>query len=234
MPTNLCNNKMTRRKRKWANGHHEPKKRVRKWKPAGPFRLLDLPRELRDMVYGRILVPVKPDSQVSETPIAYADPPGLKFGENGITHNFLNKPNLLPQVRPLTTTRTAILQTSKQVNEEAREILYESHIFQVDMDEGLWRFDTPAPADEDENTEEARLKVQYEQHYHHDTEYAESALLREAAAASIGWELSSIRRMHLHIDLRGGWSSWCPHRNSKGLAPPHDILHIFNYSGSTR
>jgi hypothetical protein len=67
----------------------------------------------------------------------------------------------------------------RQLHTEAKAILDKSHIFQADMSRSHFRFDTPAPTNEDEPRETAHLKAQYEH-------YVRSSWLRGSGAVSAG------------------------------------------------
>lgn len=98
--------------------------------------------------------------------------------------------------------------------------MYESHIFQLDMSAGYWRFDMPAPVDEDQASENLRWDTHYEQ-------YHRSEALRRASPVSTGWDLSLISQLHLHIGLRGDSLSI----SESGGDWAYNTLHFLEFRG---
>ncbi|KAF2500215.1 hypothetical protein BU16DRAFT_601894 [Lophium mytilinum] len=147
---------------------------------SGPFRFLDLPREIRDMVYHHVVLP--PVSQI------LGDRPKMRpLNLDAFDYSRLC----------LSSNRTAILQASKQLREEGRKVLFEESIYQVDLGLKRWCFDVFEPENHDPRAISKGEKY-HEQCIEHDNEM----WLLDGMAGSPGWNLSEIRKLHITINLR--------------------------------
>ncbi|KAF2499857.1 hypothetical protein BU16DRAFT_615216 [Lophium mytilinum] len=112
-----------KKKKKVSMPHPQPEPEPEpEWQPTGPFRFLDLPRELRDMVYEEVLAPI---TSLDTTTAAKVVSDRTQVVLPHERHKYLTDQPLV---------KAALLQTCKQVNGEASDALYRTHTFLATFD----------------------------------------------------------------------------------------------------
>ncbi|KAF2500230.1 hypothetical protein BU16DRAFT_578232 [Lophium mytilinum] len=147
------------------------------WKPTGPFKFLELPRELRDMVYDKIF---------EDLPERHPWGNLVHDASEALFYPWRGSPMLAgllgyDDVPIALNGPTAVLRTCKQVNEEAKEALYRDRIFIATFNEMKRRFGS-------------RRQLHYDHPFQH----------IPSSAIDCRWDFASIRRLVILFDMGDG------------------------------
>ncbi|KAF2814480.1 uncharacterized protein BDZ99DRAFT_460131 [Mytilinidion resinicola] len=124
--------------------NERPKKKRRvAWKPKGKFRFLDLPAELRNSIYELLLVNQRDDSPFHALRL-FINQEARDFRKTrrereSIKRIHMGGTAIIPKpvkVKPLA--YTAILATNKQINREAKHVLYSRNIYALTLSRHNW------------------------------------------------------------------------------------------------
>ncbi|KAF2814071.1 uncharacterized protein BDZ99DRAFT_567761 [Mytilinidion resinicola] len=147
------------------------------------FRFLNLPREIRDIVYGMLMA-------------------NSRCGSEGLFHSL--KDRYAPEVQ-LKEPRTALLRVNKQIDEEAKEALYTNNVFSVALAQNDLRF-VNAPT----YGEFSYAGVISGTSKAHNDAFDHEFVLNDRIpqdpiscqpAIPFGWDLAAIRHLHIQVYL---------------------------------
>ncbi|KAF2500229.1 hypothetical protein BU16DRAFT_534846 [Lophium mytilinum] len=155
------------------------------------FRFLDLPREIRDIVYGILMT-------------------NSRSGSEGLFHSIKDRhaPKARLKSRPgrPLKPRTALLCVNKQIYEEAKEALYTNNVFSVALAQNNLRFtNKPVPGPFRFEAILPGASKAHNEAFHNEFDRKVVAPSKNECpsqpAIPFGWDLTAIRYLHVQIYL---------------------------------
>ncbi|KAF2500216.1 hypothetical protein BU16DRAFT_240180 [Lophium mytilinum] len=203
------------------------------WEPTGPFRFLDLPRELRDVVYGHIFNSLPGEVSESKSPTIVKP----AKGEGPV----YDRPDFRLQKSHV------IIQSCKQVHEEVKDTIYGLHTFSITLDKQHPHFHCPLHATHRTDGSKIPLPSNAANADIEDAFMDEDLLVRPPVVqyngpfrgwmtrracynrrprTQHGWDLTAVRKLNLKLDLALGREHYVLFNNRV----PDVYKHLSNFS----